>query len=245
MKRGFGIMILLCVALVFNACQAAQSPQTGVSDPLIVDGIDLLQTYDRQTPEVPWYTDRQLQTLQIGGYTEYQIAEIGDSAADMLENYCDTVVIGTIESKQLYFDASPSTLVGVSVEQVLKGDPGEFLYTIGTGAPVSQEQAASLESTREDYDALPYIPIGARVLLILRRADGGPFPGSEKIGYCEVGMYNGCYGVDDDGALYPVVHSAGHQRLRSQSGGASVYDQMLYTLGSVTAVEAALSGSDG
>lgn len=46
--------------------------------------------------------------------------------------------------------------------------------------------------------------------------------------------------MDDEGALYPVVHSAGHQRLTRQ-GGASVYGQMLGALGSVQAVQAALS----
>lgn len=233
-------VILLCAALLLNACQVAHPPQTSPSESLIVDGVDLMQVYDRRNPEVPLYNQAQLDALQIGGYASYQLVEFGDSAADMLANFCDTVVIGTIESKQLIENGVPCTLVGVSVEQVLKGDPETLIYVMGTGAPVSQQQAASLESTKEDYDALPYIPIGTRVLLILQRDPDDPFPSAEKAAYTEVGMYNGCYGVDDAGALYPVVHSAGHQRLTRQ-GGASVYGQMLGALGSVQAVQAALS----
>lgn len=113
MKRRFGVVILLCVALLLNACQVAHPPQTSSSESLIVDGVDLMQVYDRRNPEVPLYNQAQLDALQIGGYASYQLVEFGDSAADMLANFCDTVVIGTIESKQLIENGVPCTLVGV------------------------------------------------------------------------------------------------------------------------------------
>lgn len=242
----FAASVLILVSML-SACQPS-SGQLPTGDIQAVGGeVNLYQRYDADHPAIPWYTPEQLRALQLGGDASYQFDTLGEDLEAMLNTYTDTVIVGQIESKQLIDNGVPCTLVGVTVQQVLKGDPlpGETVYTIGTGAPISLEQLQALQDAGEfgnssDYDPLPYTPIGAKVLLIMRKLDEPLFWDADEKGYMST-MYLGTYGVDDQGNLTELVQPSGSRGLRSRSAGQGIYREVLEEARTVSGIQALLN----
>lgn len=167
------------------------------------------------------------QTLEnlTGRIGQFRVAPCGDTAQE-LWNLSTAVVVGEIVSREkTSLSDYPQSLIGIEIEDCLKGDLQGLFYTTCVGYPIAYSQAKSL-SGREEYEwidlaPLAYLPIGDRVLLFL----DAPTPSLTTEGltiYPTQGMSQGVFLVDDQDRIQSAIPST-----TSQQRQRSVYQSVL------------------
>ena len=152
------------------------------------------------------FTDEELLDM-FGG--QFQMTKDADTFTEMLAQ-CPVVLSGTVSAKTPVGGKQPFTYVEIQVDAVYKGEAEDVIYTGGLGFPVPQEQVEDLTARYPDEpldklncSPMTYVPEGTRILLFTKRNASKDSPTGAV--YPVWGLYQGVYGLAEDGALSSLV----------------------------------------
>ena len=194
--------------------------------------------------QIPWY-----RPADIGGMPAVEGQTMGFTLEEMIQR-SDLVLTGRIAGKReggrVKIDLCTYALI--QVETVLKGDRRDWVYVLSSGRPLSTAQCRALSAALPGqmpglaHHPLSFAPIGARVLLFLRRPSEEILP-ERDIGVHPIyGLWGGaesCYGLDGEDGFY-----------RLQPLGAlpcppgPVRDRMFHEIGDLSALRRLMAGED-
>ncbi|MGI6201447.1 MAG: hypothetical protein ACOYJA_11795 [Christensenellales bacterium] len=209
---GIGLALALCL----SGCQTAAPPAAtapGNQIPLKSDSGRAYPAYEREE-DIPWYSESELNGMAVGA--SYSIGYQGDTLAELVAD-SDIVVIGTVGRKQEgTVGRAVVTYTLIEVEQVLKGPEQDQVYIQTYGSPVSWAQTQTLAAQGSAQglamNPLTYAAYGSRVLVFgfYHKIEDDPqkYIGDVPV-YGPQGMFQGVYGVAEDGSVDLLQQRAG------------------------------------
>lgn len=209
---GMGLALALCLAGCQTAApQAAATPENQV--PLTSSSGRAYPAYE-QEEDIPWYSESELNGMAVDA--SYSIGYQGDTLAELVAD-SDIVVVGTVGRKQEgAVGRAVVTYTLIEVEQVLKGPEYDQVYIESFGSPVSWAQTQTLAAQGSAQglamNPLTYAAYGSRVLVFgfYHKIEGYPlsYIGDVPV-YGPRGMFQGVYGVAEDGSVDLLQQRAG------------------------------------